>query len=234
MRTRAVLCGQRLRRRFAPASPGQTGTSSPSTALETSLPIATRFGHQRLPTRRRAVDRYRIERKLGEGGMANVYLAHDLKHDRPVAIKALKPELASALGGERFLAEIRMTAKLSHPRILQLIDSGNANGVLYYVMPFVDGESLRARMDREEQLGVDAALEITRQIADALQHAHARGIIHRDIKPENILLEYGHVLVADFGVARAITRGRRCSHHSNRHRRRDTDVHESRAIDRRE
>ena len=150
-------------------------------------------------------DRYRLERKLGEGGMASVYLARDLKHDRPVAIKTLKPELASTIGAERFLAEIRTTAKLSHPRILQLIDSGNVGGVLYYVMPFVDGESLRARMDRERQLGLDAAIDITQQIADALQHAHDRGIIHRDIKPENILLDEPHVLVADFGIARAIS-----------------------------
>ena len=136
--------------------------------------------------------------------MATVYLAHDLKHDRDVAIKVLHPELAAALGGERFLSEIRTTARLQHPHILPLLDSGEAGGLLYYVMPFVAGETLRARLERERQLPVDDALRITREVADALGAAHALGIIHRDIKPENILLQGGHALVADFGIALAV------------------------------
>jgi eukaryotic-like serine/threonine-protein kinase len=128
-------------------------------------------------------DRYRIERELGSGGMATVHLAHDIKHDRDVAIKVLRPDLAAALGGERFLAEVRITARLDHPHILTLIDSGDVDGALFYVMPFVRGESLRARLTREKQLGVDDALTITRQIASALDHAHRQGVIHRDIKP---------------------------------------------------
>src|SRR6185503_4054458 len=133
-------------------------------------------------------DRYRIERELGAGGMATVYLARDLRHDRRVAIKVLHPELAAALGAERFLAEIRTTANLQHPHILPLHDSGVADGFLYYVMPFVDGETLRDRLTRERQLPLDDTLTIAREVADALQYAHHRGIIHRDIKPENILL----------------------------------------------
>src|SRR5204862_3363594 len=132
------------------------------------------------------------------------YLAHDRKHDRDVAIKVLHPELAAALGGERFLSEIRTTARLQHPHILPLLDSGEAGGLLYYVMPFVAGETLRARLERERQLPVDDALRIAREVADALSAAHALGIIHRDIKPENILLQGGHALVADFGIALAV------------------------------
>ena len=149
-------------------------------------------------------DRYRIERELGEGGMATVYLAHDLKHDRDVAIKVLHPELGAALGSERFLSEIRTTAKLQHPHILPLLDSGSADGLLYYVMPYVMGETLRARLTRERQLPIDGALRIAREVADALGAAHAYGIIHRDIKPENILLQSGHAVVADFGIALAV------------------------------
>ncbi|HEX9755972.1 MAG TPA: protein kinase [Gemmatimonadales bacterium] len=149
-------------------------------------------------------DRYRLERELGQGGMATVYLAHDLRHDRDVAIKVLHPELAAALGGERFLSEIKTTAKLQHPHILPLLDSGAAEGLLYYVMPYVSGETLRARLERERQLPLDDALRITREVADALGAAHALGIIHRDIKPENILLQGGHALVADFGIALAV------------------------------
>src|SRR5262245_23503396 len=132
--------------------------------------------------------RYRIERELGSGGMATVYLARDLRHDRDVAIKVLKPELAAVLGAERFVAEIKTTASLQHPHILPLFDSGNADGFLYYVMPFIDGETLRARLSRETQLGIDEAVRITREIADALDYAHRHGVIHRDIKPENLLL----------------------------------------------
>ncbi len=149
-------------------------------------------------------DRYRIERELGAGGMATVYLAHDLKHERDVAIKVLHPDLGAALGGERFLSEIRTTARLQHPHILPLLDSGEADGLLYYVMPLVRGETLRARLERERQLPIADALRIAREIADALQHAHAQGVIHRDIKPENILLQDGHALVADFGIALAV------------------------------
>ena len=149
-------------------------------------------------------DRYRVERELGAGGMATVYLAHDLKHERDVAIKVLHPDLGAALGGERFLTEIRTTAKLQHPHILPLLDSGEAGGLLYYVMPLVTGETLRARLDRERQLPIADAVLIAREVADALSHAHAQGIVHRDIKPENILLQGGHALVADFGIALAV------------------------------
>ena len=149
-------------------------------------------------------DRYRIERELGAGGMATVILAHDLRHDRNVAIKVLHPELGAALGGERFLSEIKTTAKLQHPHILPLLDSGEADGLLYYVMPYVTGETLRARLERERQLPIDDALRVTREVADALGAAHALGIVHRDIKPENILLQGGHALVADFGIALAV------------------------------
>jgi TolB-like protein len=150
-------------------------------------------------------DRYRVVRELGHGGMATVYLARDLKHDRPVALKVLRPEIAAALGSERFLREVRITARLNHPHILPLLDSGEAAGLLYYVMPYVEGESLRDRLSREKQLALDDALQIAREVADALGYAHSHEVVHRDIKPENILLESGHAVVADFGIARALT-----------------------------
>jgi len=150
-------------------------------------------------------DRYEVERELGSGGMAIVYLARDLKHDRSVALKVMRPELAASLGGERFLREISIAAKLSHPHILPLYDSGDADGLLYYVMPFVEGESLRDLLDREQQLPLEDAVRITREVADALGQAHSYGIIHRDIKPENIMLTGGHAVVADFGIARAFS-----------------------------
>jgi serine/threonine-protein kinase len=150
-------------------------------------------------------DRYRIERPLGAGGMATVYLAADLKHDRKVAIKVLRPELAAVLGAERFVQEIKTTAALQHPHILPLFDSGQADGFLYYVMPYIQGETLRTMLDREKQLGVDEAVKITTEVADALDYAHRQGVIHRDIKPENILLHDGRPMVADFGIALAVS-----------------------------
>jgi len=148
-------------------------------------------------------DRYRVERELGTGGMATVYLAYDVRHDRRVALKVLKPELAAVIGGERFLAEIKTTANLQHPHILPLFDSGQVDGTVFYAMPFIDGESLRDRLKREKQLPVDTALRIATEVADALEYAHRHGVIHRDIKPENILLHGGHAQVADFGIALA-------------------------------
>jgi serine/threonine protein kinase len=147
-------------------------------------------------------DRYRLVRPLGAGGMAVVYLAEDLRHGREVAIKVMRPELAESLGSERFLREIRLLARLQHPHILGLVDSGEASGVLYYVMPYLAGGSLRARLDRERELPIPDALTILREIAGALETAHAQGVVHRDIKPENVLFSAGHAQVADFGIAR--------------------------------
>ncbi|HEX5438275.1 MAG TPA: protein kinase [Gemmatimonadaceae bacterium] len=149
-------------------------------------------------------DRYRLERELGAGGMATVYLAEDLKHHRRVAIKVLHAELSAILGPERFLKEIELTASLQHPHILPLFDSGSADGLLYYVMPFVEGGALRGRLEREKQLPIADAVRIATEVADALDYAHTKGVIHRDIKPENILLRDGHALVADFGIALAV------------------------------
>ena len=149
-------------------------------------------------------DRYRIERELGAGGMATVYLAEDIRHGRRVAIKVLHPELSAVLGPDRFLAEIKLTAALQHPHILPLFDSGSADGLLFYVMPYVEGETLRTRLARERQLPIGDAVRIATEVADALGYAHGRGIIHRDIKPENILLRDNHALVADFGIALAV------------------------------
>ena len=150
-------------------------------------------------------DRYRIERELGRGGMATVYLAHDLRHDRPVALKVLRPELAATLGPERFLHEIRIAAGLQHPHILPVFDSGDAAGQLWYTMPYVEGETLRQRLLREKQLSLDDARRIAVQVLSALEYAHGHGVIHRDIKPENILLEDDQAVVADLGIARAIS-----------------------------
>ena len=159
-------------------------------------------------------DRYRIERELGRGGMATVYLAHDLRHDRSVALKVLRPELAHAMGADRFLREIRLCARLQHPHILGVHDSGEVHpersegpSQLWFTMPYVEGETLRSRLAREKQLPVDDALRITAEVADALTYAHGHGVIHRDIKPENILLGGNHALVADFGIARALLGG---------------------------
>ena len=150
-------------------------------------------------------DRYALEREVGHGGMATVYLAQDLKHGRAVAIKVLRPEIAAALGPERFLREIEVAARLTHPHILPLHDSGAAEGALYYVMPYVEGETLRERLEREGQLPLEQAVQIVQEVADALSYAHSRDVVHRDIKPENILFESGHAVVSDFGIARAIT-----------------------------
>src|SRR5437867_4358523 len=157
-----------------------------------ALPPGTRLGA------------YEILRQLGRGGMATVYLAADLRHARQVAPKVLRADLSALLGGERFLHEIRVTANLQHPHILPLFDSGVADSRLFYVLPYVDGESLRARLRREKQLPVDDAVRIAREVASALDHAHRHGVIHRDIKPENILLQDGSALVADFGIALAV------------------------------
>jgi serine/threonine-protein kinase len=150
--------------------------------------------------------RYRVDRELGRGGMATVYLAYDLQHDRPVALKVLHPELAHALGPDRFLREIMVAARLQHPHILPVHDSGTADGLLWYTMPYVEGESLRQRLTREPQLPLDDAVQIAVQVAEALGYAHRHGIVHRDVKPENILLSGEHCVIADFGVARAIDR----------------------------
>ncbi len=152
------------------------------------------------------VDRYRVERELGQGGMATVYLAEDIRHHRKVALKVLRPELAAVIGAERFLHEITTTANLQHPHILGLHDSGQVDGTVFYVMPFVEGESLRDRLNREKQLPVDQAVRVAREVAGALDYAHRHGVIHRDIKPENILLHDGSALVADFGIALAASR----------------------------
>jgi TolB-like protein len=151
--------------------------------------------------------RYHIEREVGAGGMATVFLAQDLRHGRQVAIKLLRPELAAAIGADRFLREIRTTATLQHPHILPLFDSGQVDSLLYYVMPYVEGESLRDRLERERQLPVEEAVRLGREVAEALTYAHQQGVVHRDIKPENILLSRGHALLADFGIARVLSDG---------------------------
>jgi serine/threonine protein kinase len=149
-------------------------------------------------------DRYTLARELGRGGTATVYLARDLRHDRDVALKVLRPDLAAVLGRERFLAEIRLPAKLDHPHILTLIDSGESNDLLWYVVPFIRGESLRQKLIREKQLPLDEAQAITKQVASAREYAHQQGVIHRDLKPENILLHEGEAMLADFGIALAV------------------------------
>jgi serine/threonine-protein kinase len=148
-------------------------------------------------------DRYPVERERGRGGMATVYLARDLRHQRPVALKVLHPEVAPLFGAERFVREIRLAARLQHPHILPLFDSGETDGLLWYTMPFVEGESLRARLTRAGRLQVAEALVIARAVGSALDYAHRHGVVHRDIKPENILLHEAGALVADFGIARA-------------------------------
>ena len=178
--------------RATPTEPGVPQRTMPTGEVE----VAT--------VTRVLADRYRIERVIGEGGMATVYLAEDLKHRRKVAVKVMRPELAATLGADRFLREVEIAAQLNHPHILPMYDSGSAGGVLYYVMPYVEGESLAARIAREGELPVAVALRLGREVAEALAYAHKRGIVHRDIKPANILISEGHALVADFGIARAV------------------------------
>jgi len=149
--------------------------------------------------------RYTVDRLIGEGGMATVYLARDVRHQRKVALKVLRPDLGAVLGVDRFLSEIQVTANLQHPNLLPLFDSGAADSLLFYVMPYIEGESLRARLDREKQLPVDEAVRIAAAVASALDYAHRQGVIHRDLKPENILLHEGQPLVADFGIALAVS-----------------------------
>src|SRR5215212_6089172 len=148
---------------------------------------------------------YSIDRELGKGGMATVYLAQDLKHDRVVALKVLHPDLAASLGPDRFLREIKLAARLNHPHILPLFDSGSADGMLYYVMPYVEGESLRERIDRENKIPIDEAIRLTQGIASALDYAHRQGIVHRDVKPENVMLYENMPMVMDFGIAKAVS-----------------------------
>ena len=150
-------------------------------------------------------DHYRIEREIGSGGMATVYLAQDIKHDRQVAVKVLRPELAATLGPDRFPREIRILAKLQHPHVLPLLDSGESAGFLYYVMPYVEGESLRQKLERDGQMPVHEAVRVLREVADALAYAHAHHVLHRDIKPDNVMLSGRHALVTDFGVAKAVS-----------------------------
>ena len=186
-----------------PVSPSMTVTADAvSTHASPTQPAPT---HAQLRLEQALGGRYVVERELGRGGMATVYLAKDVKHERQVAIKVMLPELAASIGAERFEREIRLAAKLQHPHILGLYDSGVADGQVYYVMPFVQGESLRDRLEREGQLSVDDAVRITVEVASALGHAHEHGIVHRDIKPENIMLSGDHALVADFGIARAVS-----------------------------
>ena len=176
-----------------PTEPGVPPRTMPTGAVEVSR------------VRTALASRYRIDHVLGEGGMATVYLAEDLKHHRKVAVKVMRPELAETLGAERFLREVEIAARLSHPHILPVYDSGSADGILYYVMPLVEGESLPARLAREKQLPVGEAVRLAREVAEALAYAHQHGFVHRDIKPANILLSGGHALVADFGIARAMS-----------------------------
>jgi len=185
--TRALIAAVRARQRAAPVS-----------VLLLPMDLLARL-------RAGLADRYRVERELARGRTAVVFLAQDLRHDRSVAIKVLHPELAAAVGAERFLREIQLAARLQHPHIVALHDSGETNGLLYFVMPYVAGESLRSRLERESQLPIPDAIRITGDVAQALGYAHGLGVVHRDIKPENILLEDGHALVADFGIARAIS-----------------------------
>ena len=177
-------------------------TAPPSSGAIFIFTMATRIPAK---LKKALAERYLVERVIGSGGMATVYLARDSKHDRPVAVKVLKPELAVSLGADRFLREIRIAANLSHPNILALFDSGQADEFLYYVMPFVDGESLAGLLRRDKQLSIPDAIEITHAISKGLDYAHAQGVVHRDIKPDNILFHGGTAMLADFGIAKAVS-----------------------------
>ena len=209
-RAQALQVYDRLLRRLAHEY--QTTPSTETAALARSLrdvppvePLAEPASVASPRLQQSLADRYAIERELGEGGMAVVMLARDLKHQRQVAIKVLRPELSQTLGTDRFLREIEVAAQLTHPHILPVFDSGAADGLLYYVMPYVEGGSLRALLQREPQLSVELAVRLTCQVADALEYAHSRGVVHRDIKPENILLESGEAVIADYGLALAVS-----------------------------
>src|SRR5689334_25308870 len=206
--TRYSLCSRRRRRRAIRRNLPSWSTTSmrcfrrPPPARRSTEAMTTTPVDQ---LRAALADRYRLERELGQGGMATVYLAHDLRHERKVAIKVLRPELAAVIGAERFVREIKTIAALQHPHILGLIDSGEVNGTAYYVMPYVEGESLRDRLRREKQLPVADAVRLATEVAAALDYAHRHGVIHRDIKPENVMLHDGAALVADFGIALAVS-----------------------------
>jgi len=207
----ALCAGKALIFDAAPAVtlPGSDAPLSVAAARDPSspAPAAPRGAPGDDPLRLRAAlaGRYDLERELGRGGMATVHLARDVRHDRPVAVKVLRAELAAVLGMDRFLQEIRLAAQLTHPHIVALYDSGEAGGILYYVMPRLEGETLRGRIERDGRLAVDRAVEIARNVASALDYAHRKGIVHRDIKPENILLHEGQPMVLDFGIALAVT-----------------------------
>jgi len=195
------------------AGAARTHTSRAGLATPGTVRTLQRMTQPTTVLRESLAARYQVERELGEGGMATVYLAHDVRHGRKVAIKVIRPDVAASLGTERFLAEIKLTASLQHPHILGLIDSGVVPSAetaeqLFYVMPYVDGETLRARLTRDGALPTGEAVSILVEVADALACAHGQGIIHRDIKPENILLGQGHAMVADFGIAKALDRSR--------------------------
>src|SRR5882757_7010427 len=203
----ACVLPRQFQHQSTPASPAQPLTTRPLPAHLYSIP-SQKPNMPELQSRLQVAlaDRYRIDGEIGAGGMATVYLAQDLRHDRMVAVKVLRPELAAVIGAERFLAEIKLTANLQHPHILPLFDSGEADSFLFYVMPFIEGESLRDRLRREKQLPVEDAVRIATEVASALDYAHRHGVVHRDIKPENILLHDGRALVADFGIALAASK----------------------------
>ena len=178
----------------------------PSCGATTPRDINEEFG-ENFDARLKAAlaDRYTVQDEIGRGGMAVVFRAHDLKHDRSVALKVLRPELAMSVGATRFEREIKVAAQLNHPHILSVFDSGEADSFLYYVMPFVDGESLRQKMQREGPLQIEEAIRFTREVAGALSYAHSAGLVHRDIKPENVLLHHNEAMIADFGIATAVS-----------------------------
>ncbi|HSR43575.1 MAG TPA: serine/threonine-protein kinase, partial [Longimicrobiales bacterium] len=188
----------------ADADPGFLDRLAEGVVARGAADALDRIRHRRLDRGLR--DRYRLRDRIGRGGMATVYVAEDVRHQRSVALKVLEPAVAASMGAERFLTEIRTTANLQHPHILPLFDSGEVDGLLYYVMPYVEGETLRERLDREGQLPVDDAVGIAGELADALDHAHRHGVVHRDLKPDNVLLHEGKAYLTDFGIALAVER----------------------------